>query len=228
MIPDETETIKTFRAFLKNMGVMFSFPTREKYLQRLQVFRNNVNFTWRHDQKHMIDCFLHQDSKYYVLNALFGSGKSTLLIGMHVHALIHSLYRADEAMFLSFNVCIKNELTQKLRAYGMGSKTEVRTFDSIIYEICKAYGYPYMDLPNYEGKRKYVYKICKELLCGEIEEKKLSVSPKCIFIDEVQDLEQQTLIVFQTFFGNAKIVFVGDIFQSVSYTHLTLPTKRIV
>ena len=213
-IPDNSKTIREMREFLKRMEVTHSFPAKEKYIERLQLYRNNINFTWRDDQRHMIESFLKQEHKYYVLNAVFGSGKTTLLMGIHVHSMLSGLYTSSESMFISFNVCIKNELKQKLRGYG-SIKTEVRTFDSIVYEICKIYGYPYLDLPNYEGKRKFVYKTCKEIECGEKELKSLSISPKFIFIDECQDLEHQTFIMFQTFFSNAHFIFVGDVFQSI-------------
>lgn len=215
LIPDSSSTIKECRKFLEELGTTHSFPKKENFLERLDLFRKNVNFTWRQDQKDIINSFLEQEFKYYVLNAVFGSGKTTLLMGIHIHSLLTKLYRSDEAMFISFNVCIKNELIQKLRVYGMGSKTKVRTFDSIVYEICKLYEYPYLDLPNYEGKRKFVYKTCKEIICHEKEERSLSISPKYIFIDECQDLEHQTLIMFQTFFPNAQFIFAGDIFQSI-------------
>ena len=214
-IPSETSKISEFKEFLKEIGVCHSFKKKDEYIGRIQLFKNNLSFPWRKDQKDIIDSFLEQKYKYYVLNGIFGAGKTTNLLGIHIHSMVNRIYRSDEAMFISFNVCIKNELIQKLRAYGMGSKTKVRTFDSIVYEICRLYEYPYLDLPNYEGKRKFVYKICKEILCSETQEKSLSNDPKFIFIDECQDLEHQTLILFQTFFSKAQIIFAGDIFQSI-------------
>jgi hypothetical protein len=214
-IPDESSSTEDFKQFLENIGVVYSLKTREAYEKRVELYRNVINFTWREDQKEMIDSFLKQEYKYYVVQGVFGCGKTTMLMGMHIYSIITELYRPDEAIFISFNVCIKNEIIQKLRRYGMSSKTDVRTFDSIVYEICKSYKYPYLDLPNYEGKRKFVYKICKEILEKEIKIIPLSVSPSYIFIDECQDLEHQTLIIFKTFFSNSKIVFAGDIFQSI-------------
>lgn len=213
-IPDEKQPVRVYRDYLKKMGLTYSFVGRERYTERMKLFRDVVHFPWREDQHHMIESFLRQEYTYYVLNAVFGSGKTTLLMGIHLHAMMLSLYTSSEAMFISFNVCIRNELKQKLRLYG-SSSTEVRTFDSIIYEICKIYHYPHLDLPNFEGKRKFVYKICKEIECEETVRKALSVSPKYIFIDECQDLEHQTIILFQTFFPQSQIIFVGDVFQSI-------------
>lgn len=214
-IPSPYSTIREMKEFLKNMGVVHSFKTKDKYVERLSLFRDVLSFTWRHDQKEVIESFLEQEYKYYVINGIFGCGKTTMLLGIHIHSIISGLYLPTEAVFLSFNVCIKNELIQKLRKYGMSSKTEVRTFDSIVYEICKLYDYPHLDLPNYEGKRKFVYKICKEIQEGEKEKIILSINPTHIFIDECQDLEHQTIIIFKTFFSNAQIIFAGDIFQSI-------------
>lgn len=214
-IPSEYSTIKVFKEFLKNMGVVHSFKSRDDYKKRIELYRNVIEFTWREDQKQVIDSFLGQEFKYYVVNGIFGCGKTTMLMGIHIYSIISELYKPNDAAFISFNVCIKNELIQKLRRYGMSSKTEVRTFDSIIYEICKIYQYPYLDLPNYEGKRKFVYKICKEIIEGEKELLPLSLCPSYIFIDECQDLEHQTIIIFKTFFPETKIVFAGDVFQSI-------------
>ena len=214
-IPSEYSTIKEMKEFLKNMGVIHSFKSKDKYIERLSLFRDVLSFTWRQDQKEVIESFLEQEYKYYVINGIFGCGKTTMLLGIHIHSIISGLYLPDQAVFLSFNVCIKNELIQKLRKYGMSSKTEVRTFDSIVYEICKLYDYPHLDLPNYEGKRKFVYKICKEIQEGEKEQVILSINPSHIFIDECQDLEHQTIIIFKTFFSKCQIIFAGDIFQSI-------------
>jgi len=208
-------TIKEYSEFFKSMAVTSTFKTKKEYEDRLEVYKNVVNFTWRHDQKEIIDSFLQQKNKYYVLNGIFGCGKTTLILGLHIHSLLKKLYKPYEAFFISFNVCIKNELIQKLKKYGMKGKTEVRTFDSIIYEICKIYKYPHLDLPNYDGKRRFAYKICKDISNGETELIELSNSPSYIYIDECQDLESQTFVIFKTFFSKAQIIFAGDVFQSI-------------
>lgn len=214
-IPSCYSTVKDMKEFLKGLGVIHCFKTKDKYIERLELFSDVINFTWRDDQKEVIDSFMEQEYKYYVINGIFGCGKTTMLMGIHIHSIISGLYLPTDAAFISFNVCIKNELIQKLRKYGMSTKTEVRTFDSIIYEICKIYNYPHLDLPNYEGKRKFVYKICNEIKENERDKFELSISPSYIFIDECQDLEHQTMIIFKTFFSNAQIIFAGDIFQSI-------------
>ena len=43
----------------------------------------------------------------------------------------------------------------------------------------------------------------------------VTLQPKIIFIDEVQDLERNTINIFEQFYPNSKIVFAGDVFQSI-------------
>ncbi|NBP57565.1 hypothetical protein EBU71_13715, partial [bacterium] len=105
----------------------------------------------------------------------------------------------------------KNEIKRKIKDFGIGNKVVVRTFDSIIYEIAKVGNYPYIDLPNFEGKRKFVYEL---IFSKEFTHKPL-YQPKIIFIDECQDLEKNTLIILKHFYPDSKYVFAGDIFQSI-------------
>jgi hypothetical protein len=125
--------------------------------------------------------------------------------------IIDQLFKPDEVLFISYNVSIKNEIKRKLKDYGIGHKVEVRTFDSIIYQICKIGKYPHLDLPNFEGKRKFVL----ELVYNDEFTYKPEFQPKLIVIDECQDLEKNTLTILQHFYPHSKFVFAGDIFQSI-------------
>ena len=214
-LPTSKSLNKDIQHFLKNMGVAYSYPSKQKLLEKVQIFRDVVEFPWRNDQKEVIDSFIEQQKKFYVVNGIFGCGKTTMLLGIHVLSIIKGIYKPSDAMFISFNICIRNELKQRLKGFGMSRFTKVRTFDSLIYEICKLYEYPYLDLPNYDGKRKFVYLKCRQILHGEETLIELSVSPKFIFIDECQDLETQTMLVFRTFFCNSQVIFTGDVFQSI-------------
>lgn len=214
IIPTKTQTINVMKSFLKEFGSTYTFKTKQHYIERIAKIQKVIDFPWRADQRATLDTFLLQSSKIYVINGIFGCGKTTLLMGMLIHSILKGIYRPEEAMFVSFNVSIKNELRKKLGDIGIRHKVAVRTFDSVIYDICKAYNYEYLDLPNFDGKRRFCYKIC-----AEIDSDKpyipLSVQPKVLFIDETQDLESQTYCVFRTFFPNTQIVFAGDIFQSI-------------
>ena len=208
-------TIREMKEFLQSIGSTHSFKTKDEYIERIKRFEDYLQFPWRKDQLIVLENFMKQKHKYHVVNGIFGCGKTTLLLGILINSIVKKLYNPQDVLFISFNVCIRDELKRKLRHYGVGSKVHVRTFDSIIYEICKIYNYEYLDLPNYDGKRKFCYKICREIEYEENEKKELSFSPKLIFIDETQDLEKQTFSIFQTFFPDCKIVFAGDIFQSI-------------
>jgi hypothetical protein len=204
--------IKDIQEFLQDVGASYCLGKSKRYLKRLRHFRDVVDFTWREDQEAVLNNFLDFDKKYYVVHAVFGSGKTTLLLGMLIFGLMRQLYQPSDVMFMSFNVCIKNEIKRKLKKYGIGSKIIVRTFDSVVYEICKHTGYneQYLKMPNFEGKRKHALN-----LCFEGTDFRLKYQPKLLFIDECQDLERSTLEILRTFYPDTKFVFAGDIFQSI-------------
>ena len=203
-------TIIKMKEFLKSVYSTNCFNEKNKYIEKIKSYKKVIEFTWREDQKKVIDEFIQFNKKYYVIHAVFGSGKTTLLLGMLIYGLLYKLYKPSEIMFISFNISIKNEIKRRLQEYGISSKVKVRTFDSIIYEISKATNYPYINLPNFEGKRKHVYK-----LVFDKTEHKMVYQPKIIYIDECQDLERQTLDILKYFYPNSKFIFAGDIFQSI-------------
>ena len=209
-------TIADMKNFLKTIGSTYCFSSKQKYLDRIKTINSYTKFPWREDQKIILDHFLtNNKTKYYVINGIFGCGKTTLLLGILINSFIKKIHKPTECMFISFNVSIKNEIKRKLKNYGFSSKVEVSTFDSIIYKICELYDYPHLKLPNFDGKRRFVYNICKEIKNGDKELYKILTNINIIFIDEVQDLEYQCFDIFNTFFSHCKIVFAGDIFQSI-------------
>ena len=203
--------LEEYRDYFKSLNITYSFPRKEHYVDILSRYRDVIDFPWRDDQYKVIEKFLKYDNSIYVVHAVFGSGKTTLLLGMLIYGVIHRLFLPSKVMFVSFNISIKNEIKRKLTYYGMSSKVVVRTFDSIVYEICKHTGYPHNDLPNFEGKRKHVYTKTFDEDC----EYEFGYQPDIIFIDECQDLEKNTMDVFKRFFPKAKFVLAGDIFQSI-------------
>lgn len=211
-LPQKKQTVKEIQEFLKNINSAYSLGKKEKYLSRLKLFQDVIDFPWREDQKEVLEKVIDEKYpyQYYVINGIFGCGKTTLLFGIMIHLILKHIYKPEEIMFISFNVCIKNELKRKLKPYGFKGKTRVSTFDSIIYFICKHYKYPHLDLPNFDGKRRF----CQDL-CENDQAKPFLEQPKIIFIDEVQDLERNTFLIFQKFFPQSKIIFAGDVFQSI-------------
>jgi len=203
--------LEEYRAYFKSLNITYSFPRKEHYIDIIGRYRDVIDFPWRDDQYKVIEQFLKYNHDIYVVHAVFGSGKTTLLLGMLIHGVIHRLFLPSKVMFVSFNISIKNEIKRKLTYYGMSSKVVVRTFDSIVYEICKHTGYPHLELPNFEGKRKHVYTKTFEEDCTY----EFGYQPDIIFIDECQDLEKNTMDVFKRFFPKSKFVLAGDIFQSI-------------
>jgi len=203
-------TISQYKTFFKKIGSSYSLGKKDKYVERFKLFYNVLSFPWREDQRKIIQEVVKDEHKYYVINGIFGCGKTTMLFGMLINLILKQTYKSEDIMFISFNVCIKNEIKRKLKPYGFKGKIRVSTFDSIVYFICKRLGYKYLDLPNFDGKRRFCYEKC---LDGEASPE--INQPKLIFIDEVQDLEKNCLFFFKYFFPNSKIVFAGDVFQSI-------------
>jgi hypothetical protein len=203
--------ISEMKGMLKEIGAMFSLKDKDSYIERINKFISILKFPWRKDQKRVLKYFLKFDKSQYVIHAVFGSGKTTLLIGLLINGVLRKLFSPSDIMFVSFNISIRNEIKKKLKEYGIASKVTVRTFDSIVYELCKNGGYEYLDLPNFEGKRKFVYELC----FNEHFYFKPEYQPKVMFIDECQDLEYSTFTVLKHFYPDTKFVFAGDIFQSI-------------
>lgn len=204
-------SIDEMKSLLKNVGSYYSFKSKEEYKNRIQKYKDNLYFPWREDQKNVIREFLKFNQSNYVIHALFGSGKTTVLIGLLIHGIIKKLFSPEDVLIMAYNVSIKNEIKRKVKDFGIGNKVSVRTFDSIIYEIAKIGNYPHIDLPNFEGKRKFVL----ELVYNKEFDYKPSYQPKIIFVDECQDLEKYTLIIMRHFYPKSKFVFAGDVFQSI-------------
>ena len=203
-------TIKDFKNFFKERKMTYTYSSREKYIQQIKKLEDYYKFPWRKDQYDVITKFFSSKEPYFVVNGIFGCGKTTMLLGIVLYAIIEKYYDAEELMFISFNVCIRDELKSKLRKYGLKSLVKVRTFDSLIYEMCKNHSYKYMDIPNYDGKRIFIYDKCREE-----EVVMMNYEPKLILIDEVQDFKRKDLDVLKKFYPNSRIIFAGDIFQSI-------------
>jgi hypothetical protein len=209
--PVEKLRIVDMKKMLKELGSFNCLKDKQTYIKKINHYKNNINFPWRSDQQKVIDEFMLFNKKNYVIHSLFGGGKTTLLLGLLIRGILTKLFVPDEVLFLSYNISIKNEIKRKLKEYGISSKVTVRTFDSLVYEIAKVGGYQYIDLPNFEGKRKFVH----ELVFNSEFLDKPSFQPKVIIIDECQDLEIHSLVILNHFYPNSKFVFAGDIFQSI-------------
>ena len=202
--------VKEYKQFFKDIGSSYSLKRKQDFIDKYNLLYNVINFTWRDDQHRIINSIVKNESKYYVINGIFGCGKTTMLFGILIHFIVSRTFTPSDVMFVSFNVCIKNEIRRKLKPFGFRGKVRVSTFDSIIYSICKRLGYKHLDLPNFDGKRRFCYEHCLDGTAAPQENQ-----PKIIFIDEVQDLEKNCLFIFKYFFPDSKIIFAGDVFQSI-------------
>lgn len=162
-------------------------------------------FPWRPEQLEILTKFQKDDWEKFIIQAIFGGGKTTMIIAM-IHDLVlqEKVSSFQEIMVCAFNVAIKNEIKKKLKYLG---KVVPRTFDSIVWQICKELEYPNLKKPNFLEKRKFLYQNLNAIAPDE--------SIKYIFLDEAQDLEKNVEYIFFKRFPNARFIIVGDIFQSI-------------
>ena len=50
-------SICVMKKFLKDLGGTYSFSLKERYLERINLIKSIQNFTWRKDQKIVLDNF---------------------------------------------------------------------------------------------------------------------------------------------------------------------------
>jgi len=211
----EKSSKKELVEYLKKRNLKSSFPRKQDLLDYLKEIQWASSFPWRPEQQQVIDVFMKLQKREIIgIQGLFGCGKTTLLLGMLNLGYWNDLFKMDEICFCAFNVCIKDEIKKKIRKWGCKDRVIVRTFDSLIYEFCKYYEYPHLKLPNYKGKRLFIYEKCRQSTNNENPYTQYE-HVKYLFVDECQDLERTSFDVFRLFFPNASIIFVGDIFQSV-------------
>ena len=161
-------------------------------------------FPWRPEQLEILTAFQQNSWKSFIIQAVFGGGKTTMIIAMIFDLVLQERVKLDEILVCAFNVAIKNEIKKKLKYIG---KIVPRTFDSIIWEICKEMNYPNLMKPNFLEKRRFLYENI-----NSIPDKP---HIKFIFLDEAQDLERNVEYIFFKRFPNARFIIVGDIFQSI-------------
>ena len=196
---------------LKERGYKTSFKTKQDaqdFLDKISWFKN---FPWHDDQQIILDWDIN-DKRESVVQGVFGSGKTTVMMGVYSKLLDLNEIQAEKVVFCAFNVSIKNELKRKLKQTGLKKRPRVRTFDSIIYELCRHYGMLGLEKPDYEGRRNFVEKLIAnedwDMYGGFL-------TTQLLLVDETQDLDYNSYKVFRSFFPNAHIYFFGDIFQCI-------------
>lgn len=196
---------------LRERGYKTSFRTKQDAQQLLDRISWFETFPWHEDQKIILDWGLKYGKEQSVVQGVFGSGKTTVMMG--IFSKLHSSHLVDASavVFCAFNVSIRNELKKKLRETGLKARPMVRTFDSLVYELCREYGMQGLDKPDYEGRRYFLEK----LLASQQEISYRFSHVRLLLVDETQDLDYKAYTVFQSFFPNAHVYFFGDIFQCI-------------
>lgn len=200
-------TIAQLKTFLKSLGLSHTFTKKDIYEEKVSSILNVLQFPWREDQQEVIDEFLRSDDNL-VINGIFGCGKTTLLFGLLINGVYYDKIKPEDVIFVSFNISIRNELKSKLRKFGFKNKVAVRTFDSLIYQICRDNGYPHLKLPNFTGKRLFCFDLKEDCIKPECQK-------KLFIIDEVQDLDNKDINILRKCFPNTRFIMAGDVFQSI-------------
>lgn len=196
---------------LREKGYKTSFRTKQDAQHLLDSILWFQTFPWHDDQKVILEWNIHE-KRESVVQGVFGSGKTTVMMGIFSKLLDVKHVEASSVMFCAFNVSIRNELKKKLKQTGLKSRPFVRTFDSLIFEICQYHEMKGLEKPDYEGRRYFVEKL---LLDKEKTLYQGFVNIQLLLVDETQDLDYKSYNVFQSFFPNAHIFFFGDIFQCI-------------
>lgn len=197
-------TKKSIIQVLSEHGCKKTFMDREdlnSYLCKCLMWPWKLQ--WREEQILAIESFFDAGCREVVIQAVFGSGKTTMMLAMVHILLVYRYANPGELSVLAFNVAIKNEIRKKLG----NAKIDIRTYDSLVYQLCAEMGMEDLKLPNFSGKRRYVV--------NHLDKVEAQEHIRYVFVDEAQDLEKSCYAVMAKRYPRAKFLFIGDIFQSI-------------
>lgn len=199
---------------LRERGCKTSFRTKEA----AQIFLDGLywteSFPWNDDQKRILAMMDDQDHNKFVVQGTFGSGKTSCMLALFMKAVLFHGIPPDRILLCAFNVCIRNELRKKIKKFGFKKKPQVRTFDSMIYEVCRAHEMEHLERPDYEGRRRFVERLFVSAKRETLFDGYQNV--RMVLVDEVQDLDQKASDFFNRLFPtDARFFFFGDIFQCI-------------
>ena len=144
-------------AFIQENNVHFAlenFNLPKKYKKEWKTRLGWLyDFPWRDEQLSILKDFQGGMWQKFVIQAVFGGGKTTMILAMMFDLLLYQKCEPNEILVCAFNVAIKNEIKKKIKYAG---KNLPRTFDSIVYEICKEMEYQDLKHPNFLEKRKFL------------------------------------------------------------------------
>lgn len=150
---EPSATGSMIRAFLKSQDCRTSFPRKADAQAFIRSLYWMDTFPWNDDQREILRAST-TESVETVVQGVFGSGKTTLMTGLFHDALLSGALSPSQILFCSFNISIRNELRKKTRVRK--TRPHVRTFDSMIYEVCRHHGMEHLEKPDYEGRRRFV------------------------------------------------------------------------
>ena len=209
---DQKNTVREIKEYLKKQGCKTSFKTKADALSFIESLHWVERFPWNEDQQKVLGWENDAVFNEHVIQGTFGSGKSTMMMGIYTKKIRDKVLSPDQILVCAFNISIKNELKKKIRLMGFKQKPQVRTFDSLVYEICHKNGMEGLEKPDYEGRRTFVEKL---LTCSTKYEDTVYSGIRFVLVDEAQDLDQTSLLFFRAFFPNARFYFFGDVFQCI-------------
>ena len=199
---------------LREKGYKTSFRTKQDAQDLLDKIKWFESFPCNDDQKNILNWDI-QEKQESVCQGVFGSGKTTSIFGIFSKLMENKTVQPTEVLFCAFNVCIKNEIKKKIRLTGLKVRPLVRTFDSLVFEICREHGMQGLDKPDYTGRRYFIEKLLDHRQEEDAPLYSGFQNIKLLLVDETQDLDYKSYDVFKAFFPNAHIFFFGDIFQCI-------------
>ena len=200
--------LKDIQDELRDLGFKTSFRKKQHALDLLEQTKWYEKFPWNEDQQTILNG---SGFKEYCINGVFGSGKTCCIRAIVSRTIAEQVIPSTSIFLCAFNVSIRNEIRRKIRETGVKKKPHVRTFDSLIYELCRCYDMPNLDKPDYEGRRRFI----ENILGNGTEIVPIYHQIKLVLVDETQDLDVKAYHIFKSFFPNAVFYFFGDIFQSI-------------
>lgn len=201
---------KDIQEYLRSLGCKTSFRTVKDSRDFLARLSWTEDFPWNADQLSILSSARDGDDRENVIQGCFGAGKTTIMLGIMMRTILSSK-NPETILMCAFNVSIRNELKRCVREIGFKRRPVIRTFDSIIYHICRHFGMENLDRPDYEGRRRFVENLLKKE--GFVYEAFLPI--RLVLVDETQDLDQKAYDVFRAVCPHARFFFFGDIFQCI-------------
>jgi len=197
-------TKKEYQTWFRQRGLKTSFPNKKKMIQYGQELTWGSMIPWRQEQRRILRAFQQGDWNEIVIQAIFGGGKTTMMLALVYDLILHQKCRQTQIFICAFNCAIKNEIRKKTKRIG---KLDIRTYDSLIYQLCSEMKFSNLKALNFETKRRFVVEHLDQIPSNDI--------IRYVFVDEAQDLEISCLSILRKRFSQAKFMIVGDNFQSI-------------